>query len=136
MRNVDEWPAWIDSVVYPKSVPAGRCPDKFLDKTTGRRILGFDFQAAVDTDVDIRLDHGYGRGWLSGLGDIGRIAYEDVDNFGRVPGAGSIQHLNSVGGHGCNGVAGFPLFGFLEVVDVVNDAVGGVVAPGFSIAPR
>ena len=85
VRDVNEWPTGIDSVVYPISVPAGRGPDKFLDKTTGRRILGFEFQAAVDTDIYIRLDHGYGRGRLSGLGNIGRIAYEDVDVFGGVP---------------------------------------------------
>src|SRR5215471_7081840 len=105
-----------------------------MDKTTGRRILGFDFQAAVDTYIYIRLDHGYGRGRLPSLGNIGRIAYEDVDDLGGVPGTGSIQHFNFVGGHRCGRIAGLPLFGFLEVVDVVNDAVCGNA--GFLYRPQ
>src|SRR5271168_1741572 len=57
IRAVDEWPARIQSVAHPILVPAGRGLDKLLNIAGGRSIKSFDFQAAIDTNIDVRLDH-------------------------------------------------------------------------------
>src|ERR1700733_6039307 len=121
IRGVDERPARVQSVVDPVLVPSSRGSDKFLNKARSRAIKGFDFQAAIDTDIDIGLDHGEGGGRLFGFGNIFGITDKDI-GFAAAPGRTSVQHLNRTF-HGVGRVAGFSLFGLLEILDFINDAV-------------
>lgn len=118
---VNERSARVQPVVHPILIPAGRGLNKFLNIARSRAIQCFDFQAAIDADIDIGLDHGNNRRRLPGLGNAIGLAHKEID-FVAVPGRAPVQHLDR-SFHRIGRIACFPLFGLLDIVDFINDAV-------------
>src|SRR5262249_45356269 len=129
VSRVNKRPSGIDPVIDPILVPsAGQGNEVLRKRSLHLAVKSFELQAAVDTDINIRLHHRDFEGRLLGGGDGVIVTAKNINGaLAHVPWRASVQHLDLVAIEGSRRVADFPVLGALYVRDWVDDAVDGLV---------